>query len=146
MTLEITNASKLLLVIAITFGMNACGYFSVKDQLYRKVNGSYGLDANCFTVIQGETPPVEKSPALFTVADFYEIGNRYCRIASIQKDAKGFILSPMACTTNHKRVSDSKSTFRRIDPFTVRVEPINKNTITFQEKDKDPVTVVKCGS
>jgi len=128
------------------FCMSGCDYFSVESQLYRDVNGLYGLNSNCVYVNPGENPPEGKSGPVFSLLDIYELDNRSCRLTSITKDGSGYILSGKYCTSDYTKISVNEFTYKDTEPFELRVESIRKHTITVKEKDKPVLTLIECGS
>ena len=146
MSSRITLLICALGVLLLTNGCNLYeDNFTAEGQLYKNVNGTYGLDENCIYVSEGDNPPEGKSAPVFTLLFTYRIKGRSCGIDTVTKDGNGFILTPMLCTSDHKRISGSKSTFKYIEPFQIRVERIGAHKITVKEKNKPTLTLVECG-
>lgn len=135
---------NVFLAIGATTLLASCDYFSVESQLYRQVNGLYGVSANCTYVNPGEDAPLGTNKPTLTVADYYAVDDRSCGLHTIVKDGKGFLLKSERCITNWKKISDSESTHDSAEPFDIRVEAIDSDTVIFKETGKEPVTVYRC--
>ena len=122
----------------------SCDYFSLENQLYRQVFGSYGINPDCIYVNLGEDAPIGEIGPKLTVLSGYVVDDRSCAFDDIIKDGNGFVLTSQSCTGGWKRISDSVSEFEDIEPFEIRVEAIDINTVILQEVGHDPVTLYSC--
>ena len=137
---------SVMLSICTAIGLGACDNSATKSELHAQVGGIYGVSADCVPVTRGKEPPKGKSKPTLSVFDNYEIDDRICTLEKIAKDGDGFILKSQTCRTNLEKVSDDRWVSDVAEPFELRVQAIDKNTVIFQETGKTPITVYRCGS
>ena len=144
MRLSQTISKSAILTAAVSVG--SCNIyednFTPLGQLNKSVSGAYGLTSECdLNALHDESYDSSLRPKLLVI-DYYQVDDRSCRITEVEKDGLGFVLHPpeppLGCS----------DTYRKIDPFGIRVEVLGKDTVKFQEigSDKAPVTVYRCGS
>jgi len=149
--MKLSQAMSKGALITATMGLGNCGLyednFTTRGQLFKKVNGSYGINPQCEYEALLNSQIDEALKPDFVVLDYYQVYDRSCYLTDVEKDGNGFILKPpqgeMSC--RHRQSADGLR-LKAIAAFSVRVEPINKNTVKFQETGKAPVTVYRCGS